>query len=251
MSEHGLAALSMKLLAEAKERTELLGGHLAQAPVEFQRLYLASSEALMSGTGVRAFTYLLILLLVGGAVEWLYWTYAMAPFNALRSMQVETPRQALRHALRRLLFLGSGLLLFTVAAIGASAAFTWPQGVHELVVAATLLLLVIRLAWVGVSLVLAPGHPELRLVPVEPRQSRWLAVAAMAIIFLLALQGFAPELLERVAKAPHAAAALRLAIASLAGALLVAAVLLFIRRPKRGAHAETGRAPPVLNFRTG
>lgn len=246
-SEHGLAALSMKLLAEAKERTELLGGHLAQAPVEFQSLYLTSSEALMSGTGVRAFTYLLILLLVGGAVEWLYWTYAMAPFNALRSMQVETPRQALRHALRRLLFLGSGLLLFTVAAIGASAAFTWPQGVHELVVAATLLLLVIRLAWVGVSLVLAPGHPELRLVPVEPRQSRWLAGAAMAIISLLALQGFAPELLERVAKAPHAAAALRLAIASLAGALLVAAALLFIRRPRRGARAEVGRAPPRLS----
>jgi|CXWL01.1.fsa_nt_gi small-conductance mechanosensitive channel len=250
ISGDGLAGLAMKLLAEAKERTEMLGGSLAQAPDEVRRLYAASSEALMSGSGVRAFTYLLILLLVGSAVEWLYWTYAMAPYNALRAQPVSTPRQALRHALRRLLFLGSGLLLFTVAAIGASAAFAWPKGVHELVVAATLLLLVLRAAWVGVNLVLAPGHPQLRLVPVKPRQARWLAAAAMAIVFLLALQGFAPELLERVADARHAAAALRLAIASLAGAVLIAAALLFIGRPAaaaRAAEAAAGRAPPRIS----
>ncbi len=174
ISGQGLAGISMKLLAEAKAKIETLGSSLIQAPDEFRRVSAAASEALMSGSGVRAFTYLLILLLVGSAVEWLYWTYAMAPFNALRSMQVSTPRQALRHALRRFLFLGSGLLLFTVAAIGASAAFSWPRGVHELVVAATLLVLVLRLAWVGVALVLAPGHPQLRLVPVEPRRARWL-----------------------------------------------------------------------------
>ena len=246
ISESGLAGLSMKLLAEAKERTELLGSDLVQAPDEIRRLYAAASEALMSGSGVRAFTYLLILLLVGSAVEWLYWTYAMAPFNALRATPVSTPREALRKALRRLVFLGSGLILFTLAAIGASAAFTWPHGVHELVVAATLLLLVLRAAWLGVKLILAPGQPRLRLVPLESRQARWLSAAAMAIVFLLALQGFAPELLERVADARHAAAALRLAIASLTGVLLVAATLVFVRRPPR-ASSSAGRAPPRIS----
>ena len=244
ISESGLAGLAMKLLAEAKERTELLGSDLVQAPDEIRRLYAASADALMSGSGVRAFTYLLILLLVGSAVEWLYWSYAMAPFNALRSTPVFTPREALRNALRRLVFLGSGLILFTLAAIGASAAFTWPHGVHELVIAATLLLLVLRAAWLGVSLILAPGHPRLRLVPVEPGRTRWLAAAAMTIVFLLALQGFAPELLERVADARHAAAALRLAIASLAGVLLIAATLAFIGRPP---SAAAGRAPPRIS----
>ena len=246
ISEHGLAGLAMKLLAEAKERTELLGSDLVQAPDEIRRLYAAASEALMSGSGVRAFTYLLILLLVGSAVEWLYWSYAMAPFNALRSTPVSTPREALKHALRRLVFLGSGLILFTLAAIGASAAFTWPHGVHELVVAATLLLLVLRAAWLGVNLILAPGHPRLRLVPVDPGRTRWLAAAAMMIVFLLALQGFAPELLERVADARHAAAALRLAIASLTGVLLIAATLVFIGRPPRAA-GTAGRAPPRIS----
>jgi small-conductance mechanosensitive channel len=247
ISDHGLSGFSMNLLAEAKARIEMLGSDLAEAPEQIRGVYAASSDALMSGDGVRAFTYLLILLLVGGAVEWLYWTYAFAPYSALQATPVSSPRQALRLALRRLVFLGAGLLLFTVAAIGASAAFAWPRGVHELVVAATLLVLVLRLAWAGVTIVLAPGHPQRRLVPVEPRRARWLAAAAMAVIFLLALMGFVPELLERIADAGHAAAALRLAIATLAALLLIAAAFAFIGRPPHAAGSGSRWTPPRLS----
>jgi small-conductance mechanosensitive channel len=245
-TEHGLSGFAMTLLAGAKARIELLGGHLAQAPDEIRSVYAASSDALMSGAGVRAFTYALILLLVGSGVEWLYWTYAFAPFRALQSTPVASPRQALRLALRRFAYLGSGLALFTLATIGASAAFSWPRGVHELVVAAALFLLVLRLAWIGVALVLAPGHPRLRLVPVEPRSTRWLAAAAMAAVFLLALEGFVPELLERIAGANHAAAALRLAIATLTALLLIGAAFAFIGRPRQAAGAGPRRGPPRL-----
>ena len=245
-SVHGMSGLSMVLLAEAKARIEALGGHLAQAPDEIRSVYAAASDALMSGSGVRAFTYALIMLLVGGGAEWLYWTYAFAPFRALQSTPVSSPRQALRLALRRLVYLGSGLALFTVATIGASAAFTWPRGVHELVVAATLFLLVLRLAWIGVSVVLAPGRPQFRLVPVEPNRTRWLAAAAMLVAFLLALEGFVPELLERIAEASHAAAALRLAIATLTALLLIAAAFAFIGRPVRASSAGPKLAPPRL-----
>ena len=33
----------------------------------------------------------------------------------------------------------------------------------------------------GVALVIAPGRPQLRLVPVEPSRARWLAAATIAI----------------------------------------------------------------------
>ena len=247
VSERGLSGFSMNLLAEAKDRIELLGGHLAQAPDEIRSLYAAFSKELMSGSGVRAFTYVLILLLVGSAVEWLYWTYAFAPFRALQSMPVSSPRQALRLGLRRLAFLGAGLVLFSVATIGASAAFSWPPGVQHVVVAATLLLLVLRLAWVGVVIILAPGRPRLRLAPVEPRRTRWLAAAVMTVVFLLALAGFVPDLLERIAEARHAAAALRLIIATLTALLLIAAALAFIGRPLQAAGAGLRRAPPRLS----
>jgi len=245
--DHGLAELAMSALAEVKTRIETLTGDLAQAPDELRKLNVQTREALMSGTGVRGFTYLLILLLVGSGVEWLYWTYAYAPYRLIESTPVASPRQAFRVGLRRLVFLGSGLLLFTVAAIGASAAFTWPPGVQELVVAATLLVLVLRLAWVGVALVLAPGHAKLRLVPIEPRKTRWLAAAAMTIVLLLALGRFVPDLLERIGNAPRAASALRLAAATITTVLLIAAAFAFLGRPRQSAGAGPKLAPPRLS----
>lgn len=246
-SDHGLAKLSMSVLADAKAKIELLGGDLARAPEELRKLTDQTRKALMSGTGVRGFTYLLILLLVGSGVEWLYWTYAFAPYRVIQSIPVSSPRQALRLGLRRLAFLGSGLMLFTVAAIGASAAFTWPPGVQELVVAATLLLLVLRLGWVAVALVLAPGRAQLRLVPVEPQKTRWLAAAVMTVVFLLALGRFVPDQMERIAGAPHAAGALRLSIVTLTALLLIAAAFAFIGRPPQAAGAGVRRAPPRLS----
>lgn len=246
-ADHGLANLAMSALAEAKAKIEALGADLAQAPGELRKLNEQSRKALMSGTGVRGFTYLLILLLVGSGVEWLYWTYAYAPYRLVQSMPVFTPREALRVGLRRLVFLGAGLLLFAVAAIGASVAFSWPPGVQALVVAATLLLLLLRLAWVGVVLILAPGRSRLRLAPVESREARWLAATVMAIVLLIGLGRFVPDLLERIGEAPHAAGALRLAVATLTALLLIAAALFFIGRPR--AHAGNGlrRGPPRLS----
>ena len=246
-ADQGLAELAMNVLAQAKAKIEGLGGDLAKAPDEIRKLNEQTRKSLMSGTGVRGFTYLLILLLVGSGVEWLYWTYAYAPYRLIQSTPVSSPRQALRVALRRLVFLGSGLLLFTVAVIGASAAFTWPPGVQELVVAATLLLLVLRLAWIALALVLAPGHVHLRLVPVEAGEARWLVAGAMTIVLLLALGRFVPDLLERIGDAPHAARALHLAVATLTLVLLLSAAIAFFGRSPQAAGAGPKRTPPRVS----
>ena len=81
--KQGLAAWSMEVLLAAKARIESLGGDLVQAPDEWRQLLATASTSLMSGTGVRGFTYLLILLLVGLGVEWLYWTYAYGSWRAI------------------------------------------------------------------------------------------------------------------------------------------------------------------------
>src|SRR5262245_31039459 len=151
----GLAGWSVQVLAEAKARVAMLGSDLMRAPTELGELGAAANGALMSGAGVRAFAYLMILLIVGCGAEWLYWSYAYSPLRALQASPTTTTRQALRVGLRRLLFLGAGLLIFTVATIGASALFAWPPGVQELVVAATLFLLVLRFAWIVIVVVLA------------------------------------------------------------------------------------------------
>lgn len=242
-ADQSLTGWSVGALAETKSRIETLGDHLAQAPDEIRRLLADTRASLISGTGVRGFTYLVILLLVGIGVEWLYWTYAFAPLRAIQSSPAATPRQAFRLGLRRFVLLASGLLLFTVVTIGTSAAFSWPAGVQELVVTATFLLLVLRVAWVVLAIVLAPGRAHLRLVPISPRRTSWVAATAMAVVCLLALGHFVPDVMEGIAGARHAAGTLRFIAITAATLLLVAAAFAFFGRPARGEGAMLAQAP--------
>ena len=228
----------MRLLVDGQARIAALAADLGQAPQEWDALAQSLSSSMMSGTGVRAVTYSLILLLVGGSVEWLYWTYAYGPLRALQAVVVGSPRQALRVGLRRAGLLAGGVVLFTLATVGASAAFSWPHGVHEMAVAVTLMLMVVRLTWVVVATLLAPGRASRRLVPVEPRRVPWVAATALSVALLLAIGATVPDLLEQVADAPHSAQAVRLAVATLSSLLLVAAAFAFFGRTARDAQAR-------------
>ncbi|HEY8068922.1 MAG TPA: mechanosensitive ion channel domain-containing protein [Burkholderiales bacterium] len=245
MTEASMAGWWVGLLASAKARIEALGLDLASAPADAQRALESTHSALMSAAGVRGATYVVILLFIGIAVEWLYWTYAYSSLRAVTAAPVTSPLQALQLGVRRLMLQASGLLLFTAATIGASAAFAWPPRVHELVIAATLFLLVLRLSWIGISIVLAPRRPQLRLVPVRQAHARWLAAALMAVLALLAVGRFlAPVLEGGAAQAPHVANALRLASFSAAALLLFVTVFAFFGRPRgRPAGGPAMRAP--------
>src|SRR5262249_13083096 len=151
------------ILAGAKARIEALGADLAQSPTESLQIFETTRASLMTGTGVRGFTYLAILLFTGIAVEWLYWTYAYSPLRAAYSTPVASPFDALRLGLRRIVLQGAGVLLFTAAVIGISAAFTWPEGMHPLVIQAALFLLALRASWIAISVMLAPGRPHRQL----------------------------------------------------------------------------------------
>ena len=225
-----LAEWSVQGLEAARQRIEVLGRDLAQGPAELANVIGGLYGALMTGTGVRAFTYLAILLLVGIGIEWLYWSYAYASLRAAQPAPGASPRQALRPGLRRFFLRVCGLVLFAAAAIGASAAFSWPRGVQELVVAATLFVVVVRFAWIVVVLILAPGQPRLRLVPDQAGRAGWLAATAMLGVLLLAFGRFASDLIERLAAAPHAAGALRFAAVTAACLLLLVAAFAFFGR---------------------
>jgi small-conductance mechanosensitive channel len=225
-----LAGWSVQGLEAARQRIEVLGRDLSQGPAELANVLGGLYGALMTGMGVRAFTYIAILLLVGIGIEWLYWSYAYASLRAAHPAPGAAPRQALRPGLRRFSLRVGGLVLFAAAAIGASAAFSWPRGVQELVVAATLFVVVVRFAWIVVALVLAPGHPRLRLVPDEAGRAGWLAAAAMLVVLLLAFGRFASDLVERLAGAPHAAGALRFTTITAACLLLLLAAFAFFGR---------------------
>jgi small-conductance mechanosensitive channel len=225
-----LASWSVQVLEVAKERIDVLGRDLIQGPAELGSLIVNTKAALMTGMGVAAFTYVVILLLVGIGVEWLYWSYAYASLRAAQAAPIASPREALRPALKRFFLRLFGLCLFAVAAIGTSAAFSWPRGVQELVIAATLFIVVLRFAWVVIGLVFAPGQPRLRLVPDTSGRAVWLAAVAMVVVFLLAFGRFAPELMERLAGASRAAGFVRCVMVTAACLILLGAAFAFFGR---------------------
>ena len=233
----------MAWMVTAQARASGWAAAIAGAPAEWQAWMDTLAVSLMSGTGVRAITYVLILLLIGGSVEWLYWTYAYSPLRALHAVVVRTARQALRLGVRRLALLAGGVLLFTGASIAASAGLSWPEGVHEAVVGVTLWLMVVRLAWAVVDVVLAPGRSARRLVPVPARQAHWLAALAMAVALLCSAARFLPDLVEEVGLAPHSAGVLRLLLGTLAALLLLVGAFVFMGRPARVSGARLPAFP--------
>ena len=233
-----MASWSVQALEVARERIDVLARDLTQGPAQLANVISSTQAALMTGMGVRAFTYVVILLLVGIGVEWLYWSYAYASMRAAQAAPINAPRQALRPGLRRFFLRLRGLLLFALAAIGTSAAFSWPGGVQELVIAATLFIMVLRFAWALVALLLAPGQPRLRLVPVASGRAGGLAAIAMAVVFLFAVARFVPELMERLTGAAPAAGALRFVTITLACLFLLATAFTFF-----GRHSRAPRFP--------
>ena len=81
------------------ERIDVLGRDLVAGSGASSANVIGSTHAaLMTGMGVRAFTYVVILLLVGIGVEWLYWSYAYA---SMRAAQAAPDRRAARGAAPR------------------------------------------------------------------------------------------------------------------------------------------------------
>jgi small-conductance mechanosensitive channel len=242
-ADESMADWSVALLAKAKARIETLQQDLVLGPEESHEAFDAARGALMTGAGVRGFTYVMILLFVGIGVEWFFWTHAYASLRALEAAPAPTPREALRLALRRLALHVAALLLFTFAILGTSAAFTWPPGIHATVVAAALLVLVFRLARTVVKLVLSPSRPRLRLVPVPRRKLRWYSFTALTTIGLLAVGHFVPDVLNRIGGTQHAGGALRLVSFTLAALLLAVAAFALIDGPARRRADGAARRP--------
>jgi moderate conductance mechanosensitive channel len=141
-----------------------------------------------SGDGLRAIIYGLILMMIGGGVEWLYWCYAGRALRAIAEAAMAGSDDAALAASRaaalsgrRALLEASGCALFAISAVSTSSVFTWPAGVQEAVVGLTLVVAATRLTGIAVRPLVAPDCPRLRLLPIgdaAARRVRRIAVGA-------------------------------------------------------------------------
>ncbi len=240
------SSLSMQLLHLAKVCLVKLNDDLSGAIGEYQHLNSLMMGKLMSGDGVRAVTYMMILLIIGCSAEWLYWTYAFGPMRAVKAIKAASPRHALRIALRRFGISGFGLLLFGATTIGASLGFTWPPGVDSIVVGATVFVLNLRFVWLICDLVFSPRRENYRLVDIRPELIRGVTTLIMVITFLVAVDLFLPPLVDSVGQSKHLANILHfLCISLIALILLIATSAPMLASKDQGIAGLRGRTPSI------
>ncbi len=217
---------------------------LIGAPAEAARLFDDWSTALQTGEGVRAFADILVLFVIAGGLEWLYWSYALPAWRDAGAAEPRSRWEAVRVATRRLLIGLLAIVISTLSLVAASTAFDWPAGVQDVVVTVGVGVALVRLASLLAGVILAPRAPRLRLVRVKNPQAKalllWIRVAAILIAAGLLL----PDLAERIGGAMQVATTLRTATLLGVAALLVATVSAL---EKARAPARSPLATPALS----
>jgi moderate conductance mechanosensitive channel len=193
-AEPALHGLAVRLAADVRANLRAVRNDFALSGSEAERLDAAFTASLDDGTAVRATTFVLILVIVGCGLEWLYWTFAAPLLRAVVGAPAATPRRAAALALRRLGLQGSGLLLFAASTWAAALFLPWPAHVDAIVLAATTLVVAIRSAWILVEIVVSPHRPSLRLAAIETYRSSLI----VGVVVWLALLGAAAALVPRL-----------------------------------------------------
>src|SRR6516162_998960 len=186
--------------------------------------------------------FALILVVVGAGLEWLYWTFAAAPLRAVINRTATTPRHAVGLALRRLGYLGFGVMLFTASTVGAALILAWPRNVDALVITATALVVAVRSTWIIADVVVSPHHPSLRLAAIQSYRSTFVVSGVAWLTVLAATALLVPQLLTTVGSASHLAGAVRVGMGGLVTVSLLAAVRIASRR-EDGRDNERRRRP--------
>ncbi|MGN7877172.1 mechanosensitive ion channel family protein [Roseateles sp. 22389] len=195
-------------------RLNELAGALSTGPSELVRVWQHAGDALISGAGLVALTYSLVLFLMSAGVEWLYWTYAASPLRAIELAPTPTPALGFRQAWHRLALLALGQVLFAGTALGGLAFFRWPPGFDAVLPDGVQLVIALRAAWLIADTVWAPGRPQGRLLNLAPQFSRRAVLCSVAMSFLLGSSWLLAPLLEK-AEAGHAADLYRLVAATI------------------------------------
>ncbi|MEM9106109.1 MAG: hypothetical protein AAGC96_10675 [Pseudomonadota bacterium] len=143
--------------------------NLSSAPAALAEAWRSEMSA---GDSLRTITYVLIFLVIGGGLEWLYRQYTQATLTRLELRHRDTLRGRFQAALMRAVTIFGGLAVFAAGTIGAFLSFDWPPFVEELVLNLLLVVIVIRSAATLSLFLLAPRVASLRMVPLTSRISR-------------------------------------------------------------------------------
>lgn len=150
---------------------------------------------------VRSVTYILIFLLIGFGLEWLYRQVLRYPLLRIEQAPKDAPSQKLVGALIRAAIIFAGLGIFAIGSIGAFDSFDWHPLVESLVLDLLVAVLMFRILTTISLFFQAPRAPELRLVPYGTTTAlflhRLVRIMALAVVMAFALSFMLNRLVEQ------------------------------------------------------
>jgi moderate conductance mechanosensitive channel len=214
---------------------------LAMVPVETVRLQEDAVRTWRNGDILRATSYVLVLLMIGGGAEWLYWCYASKGWRTIAEAaavgaELPAPRRATL-GLRRAAFGMFGVVLFVCGVLIPVSIFPWPLEVQACVVAVVLPIAAVRLVRIAAVLILSPHPRRLRLVARLDDNAPRLSLGLVALSAVLAGGFDATLVCMRMLRAPGLAAA-----CSAVSGVIVAWLALVVLRLWGRASRHTWRA---------
>jgi small-conductance mechanosensitive channel len=222
----------------------------AEAPAEASRLATEAADAWRSGDMLRATIYCLVLLMIGGGAEWLYWCYAGKAWRAIAeaafSRQAPPAARAATLGLRRAALSLFGAATFLGGVLLPCSIGRWPAEVQAGIVGGVLAITAIRVAGIASALILSPHPARLRLVARSDIGAGRLHRGLVALSAALAGGSFAQSFLANTAQAPGLAA-----LASAAGGIVAAGLALVVLRswptaPPRHRSSRAALVPILL-----
>ena len=199
---------------------------------------------------LRSITYVLIFLVVGGGLEWLYRQYVQAVLTRVELRRSQTLWARVSAALLRAALMLGGLAVFSVGTIGTFLSFDWPPLIENVVLNLLIVVITVRSAHTLSVFLLAPRIAELRLVPLETGLARALH-GWITLLTTVAASAFAiADIFSHLAGTTDAVGA-TLAVTVSAGllcTLLLLAAIWHIAAINRTAETSAARAGKRRRF---
>lgn len=183
------------------------------------------------GEALRSLTYVIVFLFVGGGLEWLFWQYFHPLLMRIAHTRPASLGRRVAAAGGRLLLQVIGLAIFAIGSVGMFLTFPWPPFLERLVVDLLLAVVAVRALALLSRFVLAPRHPQLRMVPLHDALAlnvhRWHLVVASVFVGSLIVSD-ALSALARADSGSADAANAALAVSVALGAVTVATIVAMI-----------------------
>lgn len=230
-ARHSLRAEVSTRIAAARVRIAELMRAWSNFPLIPSVIANAWRAELSPGEALRSLTYVIVFLFVGGGLEWLFWQYFHPLMMRIAHSKPNSLGGRVAAAGGRLLLQSMGLAIFAIGSVGTFVAFAWPPFLERIVVDLLLGVIAVRALALLSRFVLAPRHPDLRLVPLENslalNVNRWHVAVGSVIIGALVVSDALSALAQSGSGSPDAANA-ALAVSVTLGAVAVATIIAMI-----------------------